>query len=460
MKFHRTLIVWCWIGLVGSVVPVRGQSDDVERLKAENAELKSEVSKMRSDMDEMRKTLAQMQATLATLKPAPAAAAPAAPAVPAPAAQAAAAPAPKAEKPAVRSKYAVDLYGYAKLDAAWDSSRTNPGNYARWAESEATNPDDSEANITANETRVGLDFTGPEGKGMKTTGKLEVDFYGGGTENKPVPMMRHAYFQVEWPKHDFSILAGQTWDVIAPLLPTMINYSPAWWAGNIGYRHPQLRMTKGFKLAEGTKILFQGAMVRTIGDATSLSPGDTGEDSALPTFQGRAALQFPGPGKQSVVIGVSGHYGRDELDITNTGVNVRIPTWSANVDLTIPLHKKIAFKGEFFRGANLDTYLGGIGQGVNLTTLRQVATTGGWASLSFGPFQKWRFNIGGAIDDPNDFDLNNNDRTLNEVYFGNALFNLNEAVQIGFELSNWHTNYKRKASGDALRFQTSFIYRF
>ena len=47
----------------------------------------------------------------------------------------------------------------------------------------------------------------------------------------------------------FTILGGQTWDVISPLNPRSLNYSVYWWAGNIGYRRPQVRLTKGMNFS-------------------------------------------------------------------------------------------------------------------------------------------------------------------------------------------------------------------
>ena len=79
------------------------------------------------------------------------------------------------------------------------------------------------------------------------TGKLDLFYGAGGAENKAEIMMRHAFFKLDWPQERFSIIAGQTSDVISPLLPDTINYSVAWWSGNIGYRRPQIRITKDYK---------------------------------------------------------------------------------------------------------------------------------------------------------------------------------------------------------------------
>ena len=57
-------------------------------------------------------------------------------------------------------------------------------------------------------TRLGLNITGPEFLGGKTSAKIESDFAGFGTSNT-VLRIRQAYAKIDWEKH--SLLAGQAW---------------------------------------------------------------------------------------------------------------------------------------------------------------------------------------------------------------------------------------------------------
>lgn len=57
-------------------------------------------------------------------------------------------------------------------------------------------------------TRVGMDITGPELWGAKTSGKIEFDFNGYGDQNTMF-RIRHAYFNIDWVHH--SLTLGQTW---------------------------------------------------------------------------------------------------------------------------------------------------------------------------------------------------------------------------------------------------------
>ena len=101
------------------------------------------------------------------------------------------------------------------------------------------------------------------------SGLIEIDFYGGGAENKPRPQLRHAYADIAWVDSGWNMLAGQTWDLISPLNPWTLNYSVAWWAGNIGFRRPQIRLTKQTGIGEGADFLAAFAITRDIGSTSS-----------------------------------------------------------------------------------------------------------------------------------------------------------------------------------------------
>ena len=366
--------------------------------------------------------------------------------------------------PAVRSSLDVQLYGYIKLDAAADTSRTNIGDFARWVENEHGRDNDHQFNVTARQTRLGLKIQGPRTDEIKTSGRIEVDFYGGGygggIENRPELRMRHAYMQIDWPKQRFSILAGQTWDVISPLFPSTLNFPVAWWAGNIGHRRPQVRLTKCVRLGPKTDLKLEGAVTRTIGEASGFDPGDTGEDADFPTLQARTSVTFPLLEAGPTTIGVSAHWGQEEYDTDALDHHQMLDTWSANIDFVQPIAPWMTVKGEVFTGENLDAYLGGIGQGVNAATLSEIRSWGGWAAATLGPWGKLHFNVGGSIECVNRGDVANGARVSNSSVFGNVIYKINEHTSVGLEVSRWQTAYKRLASGDSLRVQGSFIYKW
>jgi len=383
------------------------------------------------------------------------------------------------EEAVVSSKYPVDLYGYIKLDAAYDTSRTDMGNFARWVVSEDDNDDDDQFNMTARQSRFGLRFHGPDVEGMETSARIEIDFFEGGSENKNRLMMRHAYMQVAWPEYDVSFLAGQTSDVISPLVPSTLNYSVAWWVGDIGYRRPQVRVTKGFAVAADVAAQLQLAAARTVGDTGPFGMGaDAGEDAGFPSVQGRGSLTFPFPDGREATVGVSGHWGEEEYDFDDADHSEDLTTWSANLDATFPICEWMTLSGEVWTGENVDAYLGGIAQGIVVESgagmyvngsgwdgtafvdVEEVESRGGWIALALGPFDRWSYGFGASIDDPKNSDLPDGARIQNVAYWGNVKYAINEAVEVGFELSYWDTEYKNDGDGDNVRAQTSFIYTF
>lgn len=341
----------------------------------------------------------------------------------------------------------VQLYGRLKADAAYDSSRVEPGDYVKWVDKNGQ--DDDEYNITANESRLGLNIKGPQDERVKTSGKVEIDFYGAGAaENKAHIMMRHAYIQVDLPR--CTLLAGQTSDIISPLAPRTLSYSVLWWVGNIGYRRPQVRLTKQCQIAKDVSGRLDVGVVRTIGDSFAV---ESGEDFG-PTAQARFGLTLPGPDKRPMTIGVSGHWGKEQYGGTE------VASWSGNIDALIPLDPMVTIKAELFVGKNLDAYLGGVGQGVARPTYEGIDSKGGWVTAEIEPGCGWSMTLGVGVDNPDSEDLASGDRDSNRCVFGNALYALNKNTKVGLELAYWRTEYLGGPSVDDVRTQFSVIYEF
>ena len=373
----------------------------------------------------------------------------------------------KKESPII-SNFKFKPYGYIKLDAAYDDSRTNYGNFVLYIPNESQHKNDNEYNMTAKQTRLGLDIMAPDTYDWQAWGRMEIDFYGDGAnqENKPTVLLRHAF--VELKKGNFSLLAGQTSDLIAPLYMDTLNYTVGWSVGNIGYRRPQLRATYTYPFSKTTKIISALALARTTGTVNSdldLDLQNDGEDSGFPTVEGRLAVATKLLTTNPTVFGLSGHYGEEEIDwqvkpTTPGNRQSRVKSWSIVGDCELPLTTKLAVKGEFFTGYNLDDFFGGILQGVNPATREVIKSMGGWMQLSYKQNDKWNYRLGFGIDDPEEKDLSNTMRSRNSVYFGNVVYTLIPPVDIGLEYSYWETDHVGLSSGTDNRIQTSIIYKW
>jgi hypothetical protein len=432
-----------WALVAGWIIssPCLAQSDP--NVTKENAQLRRRVETLEKQVEQLQ----------ATVKP------PAAEPAPVPAAPEAPAGLEPGKKP-LWSTLDIQFYGYIKLDAAWDSSGVFPGDYVLFTD--RGRDGDDEFNITAKQTRLGLKIQGPSTGNMKTSGVVEADFYGAaGAENKFNLLVRHAYMTFDWPDSKFSILAGQASDVISPLYPNTLNYTVLWDAGNIGYRHPQVRLTQQLRVRDDMTLELAGAISRTIGDVEALT-FTPGANAGFPTFQGRAGLTFPWFGFKPTTVGVSAHWGREQYSSDE-----KIDSWSLNLDVLQPICPVVTVKGEAYIGENLDDYFGGIGQGVRIrtvgnTTLFQhaIGDRGGWFAVVLGPWDAWSFNVGAGLDDVESGDVDALARTSNRSLFANAIYALNKSADIGVELSQWRTDFKNADDVDDVRIQTSFIYKF
>jgi hypothetical protein len=357
----------------------------------------------------------------------------------------------------------LEIYGYIKLDAAYDDARTVVGDFVKWVELVPENPNDDAFSMTANQTRLGLVFEESSGKGEngdagpQVAGRIEFDFYGGGAANRSRPMLRHAYLQMTWPASGFEILAGQTSDLISPRVPSTLNYSVAWWAGNIGYRRPQVRVTKSQAVSDDTTLSWSAALSRTIGSLDSdFASVDSGSDSGLPTVQARLGLEHG----EATSLGLSGHFGEEELDLDAAGTALRFDSWSANIDFRSRITSKATLQGEGFAGLNLQSYLGGIGQGVQPTRLEEIASRGGWISLDLEPHGDWAYHLGASLDQVDEADLEPGDRSRNSSVFASAIRSWSPRTQFGVELSSWSTRYQQRGTAESTRAQCSFLYKF
>ena len=367
---------------------------------------------------------------------------------------------PNAEQTTFWSRLEPEWYGYFKLDVAHDGSRTTPGQYAKWAIPEPTG---DEINLTLNQTRLGLKLRASADEArFRAGGRVEIDLFG--HVDDPDPRIRHAYLTFSWPEAAFDIIVGQTSDVISPLNPSTLNYTVAWWAGNIGFRRPQIRATKRFVTGGGDELRVEGALTHNIYDTKVGSV--SGEDAGL-AAQTRIAYSFARSGGPPVTLGISGHRAAEEFETGTT--TERLDSWSANLDLTLPLSDKVGLQGELFHGKSLAPYLGGAGQGVGQSaspgpsSLHGIHSRGGWLAVSYAtaPESKGRprFNAGVSADDVKSDDLATGARELNRSVFGNVIFRLTRAMDAGFELSHWTTRYKGTGECDALRTQLSLIYK-
>jgi hypothetical protein len=349
-------------------------------------------------------------------------------------------------------------YGILWSDMSYRTSRTFPGRFILWVQSEEVQGEGA-FQVEARYTRLGVDVKGPTLDlfgGITGGGRVEIDFLGAFTvENQPDARLRHAYWEA---KNDHvRFLIGQYWDLVSPRLPNTVNFSVSWGAGNIGFRRTQFRLERFFHVSPNMIWTVQGALAQNvIQDFTggALAAGVRRETGSWPMFQARTAISCGPSCREPVTIGVSGHVGETGFDFlqgfaANPDLDplddARFRSWSLNLDYKVPITDCLGVHGEFFYGSNLSPLLGGIVQGVCPCLRVPIRSHGAWFEMWYNVTPNVHAHVGYGFDDPNDNDSLIG-RTYNRVAYANVYLDLTEHLITGLEVSSWHTTYHNRTN--------------
>jgi hypothetical protein len=359
----------------------------------------------------------------------------------------------------------IKLYGFLRLDLLVDSQRPNNAQSILFITSPDPRIGTGNGNFTMHPrlTRLGIDWSGPQIAKLgnaKLTGKLETDFQNGGTESRQIIRIRHAYLRLDWKK--FSILGGQTWDVVSPLFPTVNSDTLQWNAGNVGDRRPQLRLTYEPRMGRG-KFSLAGAIALTGAiDALDLDANGVrdGEESARPQIQGRVGYSRPLGSKDRIMsFGISGQYGYLRTARAIVG-RTDFRSQLVNIDFTLPLTSRLAVKAEGWWGRNMSDLRGGAGQGINVTTAREIRGRGGWGEINVKVSRYLSVNPGFSMDDPVNEDIPLGGRTDNRAFFIATRITPWGNFVIGVDYLRWRTSFKGFLRGNDNRVNTFLQYNF
>jgi hypothetical protein len=348
-----------------------------------------------------------------------------------------------------KKKFRITPYGHLRLDCAYDDSRTNSGNNCAYVKPVKTRHRDDEMNITHRHTRLGMLFEAPV-ESVKASGKLEFDFYNkGGVEDSAGVRLRQAFGKFAF-KGGWSILFGQANDVVAPRVPGILNTAVLKGIGNVGHRRPQLRLSKTIK-GDSASLEFAAAACRAYSAKDHDNGGtDDGEDAAVPDGQFRIGFEYifaSGPKADAkkdpkIEFGVWGFTGRREVDY-DKGANVKmhaIGGYGADWRLTLP--KGFSIEGEVWGGTGYGSiYKGGVLQDINKTLRETIDARGYWLQLGYKACSKCTLYCGFGCDNPDDDDLNTDNRSLNKSKFANIRYNVTKSGWIGLEYQYIGTSY-------------------
>ena len=348
-------------------------------------------------------------------------------------------------------------YGALWADMIFATHRTYPGTYTLYVPSRDDEGESAFA-IDGRRTRLGLNIQGPGIEALEdslSAGRIEIDFEGSFvTENRAGVLLRHAYWELK--NLEWRLLVGQTDDVASPLSPNTINYAVGYNAGNIGFRRAQFRLEHTREFGPDVLLSSQGSLNQDIVTDFPTEVGIRRESSNWPVVEGRLQLAVNSlPASSSLNVGISGHVGETGFDFLTAGPppgllaavdDARFITWSCNLDFQVTIDDLWRVRGDFFHGANLSSFLGGIGQGVCPCERVPIRATGGWIELGWDWTAGWRSHVGIGIDDPNNDDSQVG-RILNRALYANLLYDVSPNLTTGLEVTSWKTLYHDLRAG-------------
>ncbi len=302
------------------------------------------------------------------------------------------------------SKFSATFYGFAELDALWDSTQSFSDLAGNAVILHTPAPTATTMNPTApygaehgrtifgaRNSRLGFKLKGPDSDTIKTSAVVEADFLGNQPQGSPTPAapagttgvstvsegsfftspafrMRHYYFKMETPIID--VLAGQYWVLFgwqSMFHPSTVEIQGV--PGQIYSRTPQLRLSKTIK-SDAINVDIAVAASRPAQRDSQIPDGTVGIKLALNGWKGMHTMGSAGSQIDAAQIGFStiGRYFKVPNFATSPTNAITINGYGYSVDALIPIvpakdamhpDNALTFTGSFVYGqAIADLYTG------------------------------------------------------------------------------------------------------
>ncbi|MFZ0541146.1 MAG: hypothetical protein WAL96_06925 [Candidatus Sulfotelmatobacter sp.] len=309
------------------------------------------------------------------------------------------------------AKYRARLSGIVLMNAFHNVGGSDNLDIPDYAQPVAAGSPQSSFGATLRQSEIGLEIFGPTLAGAKTSASVQFDFAGGFPStpngvNVGLVRLQTASVRLDW-QHT-SVIGGQDSLFISPLSPTSFASlaTPAFaYAGNLWGWTPQLRVEHRFDLSDQQTLTWQGGILDNLDWETpynsSYRYATAGEQSGQPAYAMRTAWSRPVL-DHPLSFGVAGYYGRQ-----NWSWGRDVDAWAGMTDWQIPILRRLALSGEFYRGRGVGGLGAGIGRAVLFngdpyyatTSVRGLDSAGGWSQLKLQLTPKLELNGVFAEDD-------------------------------------------------------------
>lgn len=381
---------------------------------------------------------------------------------------------------AAPGKSPITFYGTVLLNGVYDTAGANIEDIPLFAAKQGTDPSggDKSFAMTARQSRFGARLRGPNVAGAHLSGQVELDFLGGKAAltngvNMDLSRLRLAIARLDW--KDLSIEGGQDWSIFAPLNPTTLagfaipGFSTS---GNLWIRGPQVRAEYRRAVSDRYRWVWQAAATDPdVGDystaafSTVRTPG-IGERGRMPAVDTRFAWTRRAHDRDFTV-GVSSHYGRGKNFglIGKDSIQTAVDSWGVALDYMLPVARPIAVTGEAFDGRALGIFSGAAGEPVSAVGTpgqHGVDARGGWVQAQLFLARKWQANLAYGVEAVKTSQLPVGNRTRNQTYMGNLLYQLSPAFTWAWEYRRFLTDFRNQLAsnerGDSVNMAIAFTF--
>lgn len=333
----------------------------------------------------------------------------------------------------------VSFYGQIRVDAIYDTAEFNSAQSPIVVQKQpAGRTPGPEFDLHPRLTRVGTDVKDNlEEIDTMIYGKIEVDFQNGGPQSRELLRLRHAY--IDFHKGEFSLLIGQTWQMVSRLIPLANGDTLMWGVGNTGDRTPQMRASYRVPFSDESAITFEAGL-QQIGTVDSKGQAGTNFGDA-PAYQGRIAIDMPIWTKKAFHAAFAVHQGTEILAEKAFGKD-HFEQYGVFTEIIVPIVDGFDLRGEYFQGKNISDLRGGIVFGINTVTDEEIPTKGYWAEARLDAITDYLFAVGYGKDNPDNRYVVDGYPSLNEASWVVAHYNMTADIRIGLEYLKWATEYK------------------
>jgi len=303
------------------------------------------------------------------------------------------------------SKYRLKLSGIALFNAFGQTGHVDNLDAPTVAIQQAPGASSGSLGASLRQSIVGLTGVGPSIYGARTSGDVQMDFFGGlpsgyGAATSGVMRLRVARIRFDW--ENTSVVVGLDGPLFSPNTPTsyMSLAVPAFAsAGNLWTWTPTIRVEQRWPTSVSLFKIEAGVMdpSRYASSSASVRTANPGESSRKPAYSLRISANGRSENRP-LSIGVSGIY------LPQRYGGETASGWGGVTDWRLPLFPHMEWSGEFFAGKGLDVF-GGVPyvlvqpsdlnryNSVTAPALAGIRMLGGWSQVKVKLNFRNEFNL-------------------------------------------------------------------